>query len=414
MASNINPYNIDGTFPVANQDNPSQGFRDNFTNTRNNFIYAASEISDLQAKAVVTSALNGQTITNDMAGTQLRRPQLAAWTQSLIDLGAVTGTAVLDFNQANFQKITTAGPVSLSFINWPASTGSGALGYGLMRVWIDVTDIAHTVELPPSVDIAISDLAGHAGDGLLTFDQPGNYIFDFSSIDGGANYLVFDVTRNRASFRDPSIYYNPTMTSTFMLGFGPALTYALALEAGQNAVAVNGSMNAVGAGNLSLANINNSTLDTGHVGGYTITGIRGNLSANLFLPVQSNDYLGYVNAVDLTGYNGTSNTFQQTASMVFYATGSNVTYGLGGNIAFYTKPDGGESPQGIYSVDQALGLENDQSARFFGNVILSTTGIPLHSNSSGVAGQIAWDSNYFYVCTATDTWARVAYTSTSW
>jgi hypothetical protein len=31
MASNINPYNIDGTYPVAGQDNSSQGFRDNFT-----------------------------------------------------------------------------------------------------------------------------------------------------------------------------------------------------------------------------------------------------------------------------------------------------------------------------------------------------------------------------------------------
>ena len=30
MASNINPNNIDTTYPVAGQDNDSQGFRDNF------------------------------------------------------------------------------------------------------------------------------------------------------------------------------------------------------------------------------------------------------------------------------------------------------------------------------------------------------------------------------------------------
>ena len=35
MASNINAFNIDGTFPIAGQDNPSQGFRDNFTNIKN-------------------------------------------------------------------------------------------------------------------------------------------------------------------------------------------------------------------------------------------------------------------------------------------------------------------------------------------------------------------------------------------
>ena len=62
MSSLINPYNIDGTFPIAGQDNSSQGFRDNFTNIKNNFLAAESEITDLQSKAITTSALNGQTL----------------------------------------------------------------------------------------------------------------------------------------------------------------------------------------------------------------------------------------------------------------------------------------------------------------------------------------------------------------
>ena len=49
MASNINPYNIDHTYPIAGQDNDSQGFRDNFTNTKNNFIQAKTEIENLQS-----------------------------------------------------------------------------------------------------------------------------------------------------------------------------------------------------------------------------------------------------------------------------------------------------------------------------------------------------------------------------
>jgi cytoskeletal protein CcmA (bactofilin family) len=48
MSSNINPNNINGNFPVAGQDNDSQGFRDNFTNILNNFSFASSEITDLQ------------------------------------------------------------------------------------------------------------------------------------------------------------------------------------------------------------------------------------------------------------------------------------------------------------------------------------------------------------------------------
>lgn len=49
MSSNINPNNINGNFPVAGQDNDSQGFRDNFTNILNNFSFAGTEITALQS-----------------------------------------------------------------------------------------------------------------------------------------------------------------------------------------------------------------------------------------------------------------------------------------------------------------------------------------------------------------------------
>jgi len=47
MASNIVPGNVDGTYPVAGQDNSSQGFRDNFNAIKNNFTEAKNEIEDL-------------------------------------------------------------------------------------------------------------------------------------------------------------------------------------------------------------------------------------------------------------------------------------------------------------------------------------------------------------------------------
>lgn len=57
MASNINPSNIDTTYPIAGQDNDTQGFRDNYTNIKQNFAVAASEITALQANtgALATS-----------------------------------------------------------------------------------------------------------------------------------------------------------------------------------------------------------------------------------------------------------------------------------------------------------------------------------------------------------------------
>lgn len=49
MASLININNIDITYPIAGQDNDTQGFRTNFTNIRNNFITAKNEITALQS-----------------------------------------------------------------------------------------------------------------------------------------------------------------------------------------------------------------------------------------------------------------------------------------------------------------------------------------------------------------------------
>jgi len=199
MASRIVPTNIDGTFPVAGQDNSSQGFRDNFTNTKNNFTFARNEISDLQSKALLTAALDGSTLNNDMAGTQLIRPQLKAWTQALIDLGSISGTATVSFSVGNFQKITAAGAVTLALSGWPSVGATG--GYGAVRVWIVVSDYTtQTLTLPASVSIGVDTITGYnSGTDTITFDANGNYIFDFSSIDGGATYFIADPMRNRTT-----------------------------------------------------------------------------------------------------------------------------------------------------------------------------------------------------------------------
>ena len=49
MASTINPNNIDITYPIAGQDNDTQGFRDNFRNIKNNLNTARQEITILQS-----------------------------------------------------------------------------------------------------------------------------------------------------------------------------------------------------------------------------------------------------------------------------------------------------------------------------------------------------------------------------
>jgi hypothetical protein len=47
-------------------------------------------------------------------------------------------------------------------------------------------------------------------------------------------------------------------------------------------------------------------------------------------------------------------------------------------------------------------------AAYVGGILNIATSTPASASAAGVAGTIAWDANYIYVCTATNTWKRVA------
>lgn len=41
----------------------------------------------------------------------------------------------------------------------------------------------------------------------------------------------------------------------------------------------------------------------------------------------------------------------------------------------------------------------------------ASANVPASASASGVSGQVAYDSNYIYVCVATNTWKRAALTT---
>jgi hypothetical protein len=69
MASNINPNTINITYPIAGQDNDTQGFRDNFSNIKNNFAVASAEISALQANSSIAITTTTVPVSSSAAGT---------------------------------------------------------------------------------------------------------------------------------------------------------------------------------------------------------------------------------------------------------------------------------------------------------------------------------------------------------
>ena len=190
MTSAINPNNIDGAYPVAGQDNDSQGFRDNFTNTKTNFEYAADEITDLQNKAVLKAALTGGVLDNNMAGSLLSNAQLQDMSETRVALGTISGTATIDYSAGSYYTLTTSGSVSLSFTNFSvAGTASR------VRVKITVASTAHTVTLPAAVSVGTSNIQGISSN-VITFNLVGTYEFEFETVDAGTTITVIDQNRN--------------------------------------------------------------------------------------------------------------------------------------------------------------------------------------------------------------------------
>lgn len=194
MTSAINPNNIDGSYPVAGQDNNSQGFRDNFTNIKVNFQYAEDEINDLQSKVVLKAALTGTTLDNNMNDALLYAAKIQDFSATKVSVSGTSGAIAINYASGHYQAISTSGSISLSFTNFPA-TGS----YGYLKLQINITNVAHTVTLPAAVTLGTVGLQGYSA-GTITFGATGTYEFGFGSYDGGTTITIFDLNRALTNF----------------------------------------------------------------------------------------------------------------------------------------------------------------------------------------------------------------------
>jgi len=191
MASGIITTNIDTAYPVAGQDNDSQGFRDNFTNLKTALDVAKTEITDLEAKAVLKSALSGDSLSNDGGGAVIEDFELKDMSETRIAKGSTSGTVTFNYEEGPYQTLTTGGSVTLAFSNFPASGKVGTI-----RVEINVASVAHTITLPSAVDIGQDQLIGSNGARVITPDRTGVHIFEFVTDDSGSSIAVIDCLRN--------------------------------------------------------------------------------------------------------------------------------------------------------------------------------------------------------------------------
>lgn len=200
MSSNINPNNIDGTYPIAGQDNNSQGFRDNFTQTKVNFQYAASEITDLQNNVVLKSALSGGTLDNNMNGALLYDAVMQDFAAARVALGTVAGSCTINYASGHYQTVTISSGITLAFTDLPASAQS------FLTVAVTAT-AGNTMTLPAAVGAGASaaSVLGIQGiaSNVITFPESGTYEFVFHSFDGGTSIYISELTRPRNRWTNP-------------------------------------------------------------------------------------------------------------------------------------------------------------------------------------------------------------------
>jgi hypothetical protein len=201
MTSQINPNNVDGTYPVAGQPNNTQGFRDNFTNIKTNFSYAETEITDLQNNGVFKAALSGTTLNNNMADNLIYAVKLNDVSYTFLQNAATSGSIAIDYSAGQYQYISTTGSVSLNFSNFPASGSQG-----IIQIAINVTSTAHTLTLPVAVSLGTTGLQGYASN-VITFAATGTYQFEFSTVDSGNIITVYDLNRPLLGSTESAVGY---------------------------------------------------------------------------------------------------------------------------------------------------------------------------------------------------------------
>jgi hypothetical protein len=149
--SNINTNAINTSYPVPGVNNNTQGFRDNFTNITNNLDTAATEITDLQSKAIVKTGLNGFTLDNDMANTVISNAQTRSFRESMYDLGTnLSGNVSINVSNGDVQYGTIQADTTINFNSWmPAGTRGGvklslAVANANATITFPVTNVDYT------------------------------------------------------------------------------------------------------------------------------------------------------------------------------------------------------------------------------------------------------------------------------
>jgi len=179
MTSLINFGAIDVAYPVAGQDNDSEGFRANFAAIQAGLAAAKNEIEDLQTKSVLTETLGTETetVANNLNGSTIANGlyrQLNGIVPSSGSIPVTDGTNSIDLDLGPLQVFKIQGSnATLTFTNWAGTPGVPAFSSvrvhmvsdGNARVVTFSSESAGTVVLENAMSGVASDSVTLNADG---------------------------------------------------------------------------------------------------------------------------------------------------------------------------------------------------------------------------------------------------------
>lgn len=187
MTSQINPNNVNTAYPVAGQDNSTQGFRDNFTNIKLNFTYAASEISALQNSVVYTGNVS------DLGGGTLYDARLQNTKYATVSIGNSAPTANINYISGAFQSLTANANTTLNITNLPASGNTAVLTLSIAAQAANTTATPYSITIP-NASSNTSGIIGLSGN-VLSFPRTnstdaGTHVYQLTTSNQGASFTV--------------------------------------------------------------------------------------------------------------------------------------------------------------------------------------------------------------------------------
>jgi hypothetical protein len=419
--STINTNGINVNYPVPGINNNSQGFRDNFASIRTNLNTAGTEITDLQNKVVVKSALANSTVNNDMANTLISNALTRSFRASTFNLGnALSGVVSVNVSLGDVQYGTIAGNTTIQFTGWgPTSTQSNV-----------------QLQLAVSNNLAVLSFPSQVTDGIMTLENYANIAntntvtvpygvtqldYRFSTLDCGNTITVEPFNNNRIASQVQTRNVAPTGAQGDMVG-------DIAVSTGVNQLTITSS-NA--SDYLNTANtvqlytdmpivFTGVTMEANITVGTTYY-VR-NVSANTYFTVSST--LGGAN-VNLAG--NASPTIPMYANPVSYVYICTDDY----NSTDYVKSATDTNSSGNVTLNNTTSLANNSPIIFtgttFGGITANTvyyikavgTGGNItisQSRTNGVADTVFTLTSASGTCVATayvgsDIWKRIALTS---